>query len=45
MPILKPDTHRRADDEDITWHNKIEQRILKLETNLDSMQKEMQIEM
>lgn len=44
MPILKADSHRRAEDEDFTWHNKIEQRILKLETNLDSIQKEMQIQ-
>ena len=44
MPILKADPHRRAQDEDFTWHNKIEQRILKLETNLDSIQKEMQIQ-
>lgn len=39
MPILKADPQRRAEDEDITWHNKIEQRVLKLETNLDSIQK------
>lgn len=42
MPILRAD-HKIKEDEDIGWTNKMEQRILKLETSLDCIDKEMEI--
>lgn len=45
MPILKADTRKTNDDEDISWQNRMEERILKLETNLDSLEKSMQIQL
>lgn len=40
-PILK--NQRNEADENYGWTNRMEQRILKLETNIDSIEKEMQI--
>ena len=37
MPILKSESRKKPEDEDISWQNRMEQRILKLETNLDSL--------
>lgn len=41
-PILKNQRNEAA-DENFGWTNRMEQRILKLETNIDSIEKEMQI--
>ena len=45
MPILKADNRKTNEDEDIGWQNRMEERILRLETNLDSLEKTMQIKL
>lgn len=42
MPILNGD-RRTAEEEEIGWNNRMEQRIMRLETSLDSLNKDTEI--
>ena len=45
MPILKSDHRKTNEDDDISWQNRMEERMSRLETHLDELEKTMQIQL
>lgn len=45
MPILKSEHRKTNEEEDISWQNRMEERVSKLETHLDQVEKSMRIQL